>query len=104
VTFDEVESMLEGVTMGERFVRKYATWADAFEDKGRQEGLQQGRALAREETLARLRAILMRQLHQRFGEVPAAMAARIDCAAEPDLERWMVQVIDAQSVQGLLEA
>ena len=47
-TISEVKRLLEGEAMGERYQRKYATWADAIEDAGLQKGLARGREEGRE--------------------------------------------------------
>jgi hypothetical protein len=101
-TFDEIESLLEGSTMGERIVRKFATWADFLEDRGMKRGLEQGREEARDEILGKLRAVFKRQLVRRFGDVPDSIGIRIDQAAEADIERWMERVVDAGSVDAVL--
>jgi Arc/MetJ-type ribon-helix-helix transcriptional regulator len=90
VTFDEIEALLEGKAMGERFVRKYATWADALRDEGRKESIEI------------VRTALKRLLARRFGEVPAAAVARIDEATGNELERWFDRVLDAGSVDAVL--
>jgi predicted transposase YdaD len=96
LTLEEVEGMLEGKAMGERFTKRYASWADAIEDRGLQRG--------REEGLEKLRAALKRQLVRRFGSVPPLVAARIDQAAEVDIERWMDRFVDAGSIDAVLTA
>lgn len=107
VTLDEVEGMLEDQTMGERFIRKYATWADEIKDQGLQQGLARGRNEGRqegrqeglqeglEEGRRKLREVLKRQVAKRFGDIPAAMTARIDAAREDELERWSERIVDA---------
>jgi hypothetical protein len=99
VSFDDIEALLEGTTMGERFVRKYATWADAIEDKGMQRGLAQ----AREEAVEKLRFLLKRLLQQRFGDLPPLVVVRLDQAAEADLERWIERVVNAGTVEAVLD-
>lgn len=94
----DVLSLLEEETMGERFQRKYATWQDAIEDRGRQMGLEKGR----EEGRAAMRLVLKRLLVRRFGELAAVAAARIDQAGEAEIERWIDGVLVADSVEALL--
>jgi hypothetical protein len=94
VTIEEVEGVLEGKEMGERLTRRYATWADAFEDKGLQRGLLQGREEGK-------RALLKRQLIKRFESVPVSIAARIDQATEADVERWAERLLDAGSIDAV---
>jgi hypothetical protein len=94
----DVLSLLEDETMGERFQRKYATWEDAIEDRGRQMGLEKGR----EEGRAAMRLVLKKLLVRRFGELAAVAAARIDQAGEAEIERWIDGVLVADSVEALL--
>jgi predicted transposase YdaD len=99
----DVLSLLEDETMGERFQRKYATWEDAIEDRGRQMGLEKGREEGREEGRAQgMRAVLKKLLAGRFGELPAVAAARIDQAGEAQVDRWIDAVLVAESVEALL--
>jgi predicted transposase YdaD len=95
----EVQYLLEGGMMGERFQRKYATWADELKDEGRQEGREEGREEGR---LLTLRSTLKRLLTKRFGALPADAAERIDHAAEADVQRWMDRVVDAASAEAVL--
>jgi predicted transposase YdaD len=118
VTLDEVKGLLEDQTMGERFIRKYATWVDEIKDQGlqqglargrnegreegREAGLEEGREAGLEEGRRKLREVLKRQIAKRFGEIPAAMTARIDAAREDELERWSERVVDAASLDAVL--
>jgi hypothetical protein len=102
-TISEVKRLLEGEAMGERYQRKYATWADAIEDAGLQKGLARGREEGREEgKLLGYRVALKRLLAQRFGPVPAAAAMRIDEATEAEVERWVSGMLEAGSIDALL--
>lgn len=91
----DVLSLLEDETMGERFQRKYATWEDAIEDRGRQKGLEEGR-------IETMRSVLKKLLIERFGELPVAAAARIDQAGESEAERWIGRVLAAGSIDAVL--
>lgn len=99
VTLDEVEGMLEDQTMGERFVRKYATYTEEVEDRGLQRGLAQGIEQGREDAL---RTVLKRQITRRFGAISAPMTARIDAANEAELTRWTDRVLDASNAEAVL--
>jgi hypothetical protein len=48
------------------------------------------------------RRVLLRQLRARFGEVPAAIVARIEAADMADLERWSERVLTAQTLADVL--
>ncbi len=103
----DVARLLEEEAMGERFQRKYATWADALEDRGRQKGLQQGREEGRAEgraegLLLALRLVLKRQLVARFGPLPASCVALVDAAGAEDIERWIARVPEADALETVL--
>jgi hypothetical protein len=40
---------------------------------------------------------LRNQLQTRFGELPPAISARLDAAADTDLERWGVRLLEISS-------
>lgn len=103
----DVLTLLEDETMGERFQRKYATWEDAIEDRGRQkgreEGREQGREEGREEGRAQaMRLVLKKLLVERFGTLPVAVAARIDQANDAEAEQWIERVIGAENIDAVL--
>jgi hypothetical protein len=89
-----IENLLESEAMGERYQRKFATWADYLEDQGRQKGLAEGRAQA-------LRETLKRQLVHRFGSLPEALQATIDQAAVETLERWIDRAFEAATCEAV---
>jgi hypothetical protein len=75
------------------------TWEQAREigrDEGRTEGLNEGRAEGE-------RAMLLRQLRARFGELPAAAVARVEGAEILVLERWGERVLSAKSLVEVLD-
>lgn len=74
---------------------KMQTIAEFYEERGEERGLQKGR---QEGLLAGERAVLIRQLRRRFGEVPPAELARISAADAATLERWADRVLDARSL------
>jgi predicted transposase/invertase (TIGR01784 family) len=90
-----IQALLEDETMGERFERKYATWADALEDEGRQKGREEGRE---EGKLLATRSVLTRLLAGRFGALAPAATARIEAAPQEQLERWIDSVFGAASL------
>ncbi len=55
--------------------------------RGRQEGLQEGRA--------GIQRILRHQLQRRFGELPEWAEARLGSATLEDLESWGERILDA---------
>ena len=66
-------------------------WAHEYEaqgvKKGRQQGMQQGEALA-----------LQRLLGKRFGVLPPTISARIAAASVAEIENWFDQAIDARQL------
>jgi len=69
----------EGATLGMR--------------KGRQEGRQEGERL-----------VLQRQLTRKFGELDYHTLEKIRHATEQDLELWAERILDAKSLEGVLQA
>lgn len=61
-------------------------------EKGREQGLAQGRLVGKAQ-------LLRRQLARRFGELPAWASEKIDTAAELTLESWMDAVFDASALE-----
>lgn len=86
----DVEHLLEGGEMGERFQRQYATWEDFLKAQGREEGRERGELA--------LRSTLVRLLQRRFGEVSADVRARIDQAGLDDATQWIDRVLDAPTI------
>ena len=67
----------------------------------RREGMLEGKAEGKAEGMA---ASLLRVLARRFGVVPEAHATRVRTAALADLERWTDRVLDAPSIDALLDS
>ena len=74
--------------------RKFETWADYLEDKGREEG----RAEGRKQVCAAFKGLLIK----RFGTLPAAALRRLDQASIDELSTWMGAALEAGSVEALL--
>ena len=63
---------------------------------------QRQRAAARDEGLREgERKLLLRLLRARFGELPAAVLARVEAAEGADLERWGERVLAADSLDAV---
>ena len=67
-------------------------WFEDYQQKLRNEGRNEGG-----------RSLLLRQLHARFGELPAATVARIEAADMADLERWGERVLGARTLAEVLD-
>lgn len=50
------------------------------------------------------RRVLLRLLRQRFGELPAAVVARIEAAEMPELDAWVDRVVTAARLEDVLGA
>jgi hypothetical protein len=100
MTIPDVELLLTGGVMGERFQRKYATWAEALEDQGMQKGIVKGREEGRERgELMAVRSTLLRLLEKRFGNVADSLRARVNQASLDEAERWIDHVLDAATTE-----
>ncbi|WP_437619134.1 DUF4351 domain-containing protein [Sorangium sp. So ce1151] len=73
--------MMKGYEYQSDFAKKYVA-------QGRQEGE---------------RAILLRQLRVRFGELPDAAVARIEAAETAALEQWAERVLSAKTLAEVLD-
>ncbi|HEX8612459.1 MAG TPA: Rpn family recombination-promoting nuclease/putative transposase [Telluria sp.] len=74
--------------------RKFATWAEEFEDIGFQKGNAEGQVVA-------LRGMLTHLLRKRFGDLPEAAAQRIATATQAELELWFERSLDASGLAGV---
>jgi hypothetical protein len=68
-------------------------WFEAEVDRGRRDG---GRNVARR--------LLLKQLRLRFGELPAAVVARVEAADVPELEAWTERFVTALRLEDVLGA
>ncbi|KYF58941.1 hypothetical protein BE08_05670 [Sorangium cellulosum] len=73
--------MMKGYEYQSDFAKKYVA-------QGRQEGE---------------RAILLRQLRARFGDLPDAAVARVEAAETAALERWAERVLSANTLADVLD-
>lgn len=76
--------------------KKFATWAEMFEDRGRQQGLQQGLQLAR--------SALCNMLRVRFGALADDIEARIDAGSFDELTRWSERALSVPTPAALFAA
>ncbi|NHZ43331.1 Rpn family recombination-promoting nuclease/putative transposase [Massilia aquatica] len=98
---------LDSVEKGADMERKFATWAEEFEDigfqkglalaeKARAEGLEKGAAEGKlEGRVSALRSVLGTLLHKRFGDLPQTATQRIGQATQAELEQWVERSLDA---------
>ncbi|MBF0440002.1 MAG: DUF4351 domain-containing protein [Magnetococcales bacterium] len=64
-----------------------------------QEGKQEGELKGEQKGVVKT---LLRQLTQRFGDLPAEVREKINSADSDTLDRWVERVLDAQTVEGVL--
>ncbi|MGK4004523.1 DUF4351 domain-containing protein [Sorangium sp. So ce1036] len=84
-----LEAMMKGYEYQSDFAKKYVAQGRL---EGRQEGRQEGE-----------RAILLRQLRARFGELPAAAVSRLEQAESATLEQWAERVLSAKTLAEVLD-
>jgi predicted transposase YdaD len=78
----------------------YVTTADMLRAEGRAEGEAKGRAEGRAEGAA---TVLVRQLTRRFGPIPDTVRERIDTATLAQLEAWSDRVLDASTLDDVID-
>lgn len=88
------------------FPRKFETWTEAVEDRGRQKGLAEGLAEGRAKGIAEgmaegRRNALRKVLSKRFGALPATIASRIDTASGADLDLLLDRSMDVDTLARL---
>ena len=79
---------------------RFEEWKERQRLVGVQQGMQQGIERGRAEGE---RALVLRLIQYRFGELLAALRLRLEGASEAELERLADQVLDATSVHDLLQ-
>lgn len=67
-------------------------WAHAYKAEGKAEGEAEGEALA-----------LQKLLQKRFGAIPSHVLAMISAASLEQVDRWLDQVLDAESLDSLFQ-
>jgi hypothetical protein len=80
-----LEAMMKSYDYQSDFAKKYVA-------QGRDEGRKEGE-----------RALLLRLLRSRFGELPVAAAARVESAEIAVLERWGERVLSAKTLAEVLD-
>jgi hypothetical protein len=80
-----LEAMMKGYEYESDFAKKYVA-------QGRDLGHKEGE-----------RALLLRQLRARFGELPESIAARVEVAEVAQLERWGERVLNAKTLADVLD-
>ncbi|NHZ62916.1 DUF4351 domain-containing protein [Massilia genomosp. 1] len=86
--------------------RKFASWAEEFEDIGFQKGTEKGQAEGwakgrTEGHLSALRGVLTQLLRKRFGNLPEPVEQRIGQASLAQLEQWFARSLDAPGLEAV---
>ena len=73
-------------------------WAHQYKTEGMQQGMRQGmqQGMQQGEALA-----LQKLLTKRFGEISPDILARISSARTEQIDLWLDQIMDAQSIENL---
>lgn len=85
--------------VGKQEEREIMSIADWYEDRGRQAGLEKGRA---EGLKIGARNLLVKLLRTRFGALPEVAAARIQAADAAQLDVWAERVLTASTLDDVL--
>jgi len=96
------KTIVEGLstTMGENM----GTLAEHFKQEGIQEGIQKGVQIGREEGVQTGElAVLLRQLHLKFGVIPPYYKKRIEQGDAKQLLIWCDRILDAKKIEDLFE-
>jgi len=90
--------VLRGLLPGDRGTEveeAVMNWFEREVDQGRKEGRREGERRAE-------RRVLLKQLRLRFGELPAAVVARIEAAEVPELDAWAERFVTASRLEEVL--
>ena len=71
-------------------MKKFESTYDRITRESRAEGKAEGRTLT-----------LLRQMHRRFGPLPAAVERRVRESRREDLDRWTDRILDATTLADL---
>jgi hypothetical protein len=86
--------VLRGLLPGDRGTEveeAVMNWFEREVDQGRRDGRREGE-----------RRVLLKQLQLRFGELPAAVIARVEAAEVPELDVWTERVLMASRLEDVL--
>ncbi len=90
--------------VGDELEKTMIPYAEKLRQEGREQGLEQGLADGRKQGLADgQRATLLRQLESRFRGLPAEVRARVEQASVEEMDRWVMRVLEAESLEAVFE-
>lgn len=91
---DVLRGLLPG-NRGTQVEEAVMNWFETELDQGRKDGERKGERNAE-------RRVLLKLLRQRFGELPAAVVARVEAADVPELEAWTERILTASRLEDVL--
>jgi hypothetical protein len=74
------------------------SYADQLRAEGEKEGLKRGQ---RQGIRKGRRAVLLRQLRTRFGELPEPVAARVKTAKAREIDQWVDRILTAPTLDAV---
>lgn len=78
------------------------SFSERYTQKGMQQGMQIGLEQGIEQGIEKgLISILLIQLQSRFGEVPPNINEKIERADMQELNRWLVNILEAETIEGV---
>lgn len=97
--YREFDKLPEGTTMGElhnALLDSMREWPKEWVEKGRKEGQAEGQAEG-------ARRIFRGLLSQKFGDLPESVSQQIEQADYPQIQKWIGRVINAESLNQILD-
>ena len=94
--------VLRGLLPGDRGTQveeAVMNWFETEVDQGRKDGERKGRREGERDVARRM---LLKQLRLRFGELSAAVVARVEAAELPELEAWTERFVTASRLEDVL--
>ncbi len=82
--------------VGDELEKTMIPYAEKLRQEGREQGLEQGMVQGQ-------RTTLLRQLESRFPGLPAAVRARVERASVEEMDRWVMRVLEADSLEAVFE-
>ncbi len=103
-TRDVLQDLLPG-DGGAEVEETVMNWFQQEIERGRQDGELKGQREGERRGERRAeRRVLLKLLRLRFGELPAAVVARVEAAEVPELDLWTERVVSAKHLDDVLES
>jgi len=100
---ETVERSIQNEELRQEVFEMGKTMADVLMERGRTEGERKGRTEGRTEAAIETRQqTLVRQLHRRFGDVPASAVSAVEATTDVDqLDTWLDRLVTARTLDEL---